>query len=72
MKEKCERGAMFITHWDNGTFTTIRDSAVLRIVDNDLDWKTKTIKAVIADEGMREFESVLNWARYAQIPLCNL
>ena len=46
MKEKCERGAMFITHWDNGTFTTVRDSAVLRIVDNDLDWRTKTPRVV--------------------------
>ena len=46
MKEKCERGAMFVTHWDSGTFTTVRDSAVLRIVDNDFDWKTKTPRVV--------------------------
>ena len=40
------RGAMFITHWDSGTFTTIRDSAVLRIVDNDFDWNNKTPRVV--------------------------
>ena len=46
MKAKCERGAMFITHWDSGTFTTIRDSSVLRIVDNDFDWNNKTPRVV--------------------------
>ena len=33
-------------HWDSGTFTTIRDSAVLRIVDNDFDWNNKTPRVV--------------------------
>ena len=29
-----------------GTFTTIRDSAVLRIVDSDFDWRSKTPRVV--------------------------
>ena len=44
-------------------------------VDNPelLDWKNKTIKALVQDDDVgEEFHTLLNWARYAQIPLCNL
>jgi len=46
MKEKEKRGAMFVTHWDCGTFTTSLDSALFRLVDNDLDWTRMTSRVV--------------------------
>ena len=46
MKEKGNRGAMFVTHWDCGTFTTSVDSSLFRLVDNDLNWEKMTSRVV--------------------------
>ena len=46
MKEKETRGPMFVTHWDHGTFTTVKDSSILRLVDNDFSWKRMNSRLV--------------------------
>jgi hypothetical protein len=38
-----------------------------------LDWKKKSLKAVLEDEPTLEsMNRLIMWARYAQVPLCNL
>ena len=41
-KTKEKRGEMFVTHSDSVTFTMCKDSSVIRLVDNDLDWESMT------------------------------
>ena len=41
-KTKEKRGALMVTHSDKVTFTMCKDSSVIRIVDNDLDYETMT------------------------------
>ena len=45
-KNKEKRGAMCVTHSDTCTFTMFRDSSVLRIVDNGLDFEETTPRIV--------------------------
>lgn len=38
-----------------------------------LDWKKKSLKAILEDESSHEtLIKLLMWARYSQVPLCNL
>ena len=41
-KTKKKRGETFVTHSDSVTFTMCKDSSVIRLVDNDLDWESMT------------------------------
>ena len=45
-KNKEKRGATLVTHSDTCTFTFFRDSSVMRLVDNDLDFETMTPRKI--------------------------
>ena len=45
-KNNEKRGATLVTHSDICTFTFFRDSSVMRLVDNDLDFETMTPRKI--------------------------
>ena len=45
-KNNTKRGTTFITHSDCATFTMFKDSSVLRLVDNDLDFEVQTDRVI--------------------------
>ena len=69
MREKEARGAMFVTHWDHGTFTTVKDSSILRLVDNDFSW-TKMSSRIVRQFNKGKKKGEGRWLGLGKVSFC--
>ena len=68
-KTKQKPGAMMVTHSDTCTFTMIRYSSVMRVVDNCLDYEDMTPR--IIRRFYKERKGAERWKGYAKVSTSN-
>ena len=64
-KTKEKRGETLVTHSDSCTFTMMKDSSVLRVVDNDLDWEEMSERVIRRFN--KEKEGAERWKGLAKV-----